>query len=35
MIIKREYTHTLKVLQDSGPSLPFEEIKIVLEHDLG
>jgi predicted unusual protein kinase regulating ubiquinone biosynthesis (AarF/ABC1/UbiB family) len=25
----------LKVLQDSAPSLPFEEIRIVVDEDLG
>lgn len=26
-----EYTEVLKVLQDSGPSLPYDEIKVVIE----
>jgi predicted unusual protein kinase regulating ubiquinone biosynthesis (AarF/ABC1/UbiB family) len=29
-----EYTTVLKVLQDSGPSIPYEEIKVVIEQDL-
>lgn len=29
----REWTDVLKVLQDSGPFVPFEEIKVVVEHD--
>lgn len=33
-MISREYTDVLKVLQDAGPSLPYEEIKIALEYDL-
>ena len=31
----KEYTDILKVLQDSGPHIPFEEIRIVVDHDLG
>ncbi|EGR31784.1 hypothetical protein IMG5_102230 [Ichthyophthirius multifiliis] len=31
----KEYTDVLKILQDSGPSIPFEDIKIVIEQDLG
>ncbi|KAL4493015.1 hypothetical protein ABPG72_020794 [Tetrahymena utriculariae] len=34
-IMPKEYTDVLKVLQDSGPSLSFEEIKVVLEKDIG
>lgn len=33
-VLPKEYTDVLKVLQDSGPSLPYDEIKIVVEHDL-
>ena len=29
----REWTDVLKVLQDSGPSLPFDEIRVVVDHD--
>mmetsp|Transcript_23125 Transcript_23125/g.26173 ORF Transcript_23125/g.26173 Transcript_23125/m.26173 type:complete len:520 (+) Transcript_23125:857-2416(+) len=33
-IMPREYIEVLKVLQDSGPSIPFDEISVVLKHDL-
>jgi len=29
-----EYTEVLKVLQDSGPSISYDEIKVVIEQDL-
>jgi aarF domain-containing kinase len=34
-VVPREFTEILKVLQDSAPSLPFEEIRIVVDEDLG
>jgi predicted unusual protein kinase regulating ubiquinone biosynthesis (AarF/ABC1/UbiB family) len=33
-IAPKEYTDVLKQLQDSGPSLPFDEIRVALDHDL-
>jgi len=33
-VMPKEYTEVLKVLQDSGPYIPFEEIRIVVDHDL-
>ena len=32
-IAPKEYVEVLKVLQDKGPSLPYEQIKIVYEDD--
>jgi predicted unusual protein kinase regulating ubiquinone biosynthesis (AarF/ABC1/UbiB family) len=32
-IAPKEYVEVLKVLQDQGPQLPFEQIKIVYEDD--
>lgn len=32
-IMPREWTDVLKVLQDSGPHVSFEEIRIVVDHD--
>lgn len=29
-----EFTEVLKVLQDSAPPIPYEDIRIVLEEDL-
>lgn len=33
-IAPKEYTDVLKVLQDKGPSLPFKDIRIAIDHDL-
>ena len=33
-VMPKEFTEVLKVLQDSGPYIPFEEIRIVVDHDL-
>jgi aarF domain-containing kinase len=33
-VVPWEFTEVLKVLQDSAPQIPFEEIKITLESDL-
>jgi len=33
-IVPKEYTDVLKVLQDKGPHLPFEEIRVAIDHDL-
>ena len=30
----KEYTETLKKLQERGAELPFEQVKVVYEHDL-
>ena len=30
-----EFTHVLKVLQDSAPPVPFDELNVVIENDLG
>ncbi len=30
-MLPKQYTEVLKVLQDSGPSLPFEKVKIILD----
>jgi predicted unusual protein kinase regulating ubiquinone biosynthesis (AarF/ABC1/UbiB family) len=32
-IAPKEYVEVLKVLQDQGPQIPFEQIKIVYEND--
>lgn len=34
-VVPKEFTEVLQVLQDSAPSLPFEEIRIVLDEDFG
>eukprot|EP00347_Sterkiella_histriomuscorum_P003302 403364806 len=34
-IAPKEYIEVLKVLQDKGPALPYEKIKIVYENDMG
>ena len=31
----KEYVNILRSLQDKGAEIPFNEIKIVFEHDLG
>lgn len=31
----KEYTDVLKVLQDSGPYISFDEIRIVVDYDIG
>ena len=31
----KEFTEVLKILQDSGPYISFEEIRIVVDNDLG
>jgi len=31
----KEYTETLKTLQERGAELPFEQVKVVYEHDMG
>lgn len=33
-VVPWEFTHVLKVLQDSAPPLPYEEMKVVIETDL-
>jgi aarF domain-containing kinase len=33
-VIPWEFVEVLKVLQDSGPSVPYDEIKVVIEEDL-
>ena len=33
-MMPKEYTDALKVLQDRGPVLPLESVKVVYEHDL-
>ena len=33
-VVPWQFVEVLKVLQDSGPSIPYEEIKIVIEQDL-
>lgn len=30
----REFTQTLRVLQDQGPQTTFEDVKIVIEHEM-
>ena len=34
-VMPKEFTEVLKVLQDSGPYIPFEEIRIVVDSDIG
>jgi len=34
-VMPHEFTDVLKVLQDSGPYIPFEEARIVVDYDLG
>lgn len=34
-VVPKEYTDVLQQLQDQAPSLPFEQIKILFEEDLG
>jgi len=34
-VMPHEFTDVLKVLQDSGPHIPFEEARIVVDYDLG
>jgi predicted unusual protein kinase regulating ubiquinone biosynthesis (AarF/ABC1/UbiB family) len=34
-VVPWEFTHVLKVLQDSAPPVPFEELNVVIETDLG
>lgn len=33
-VVPWQFTHVLKVLQDSAPSVPYEQIKVVIESDL-
>lgn len=34
-VVPWEFTQVLKVLQDSAPPIPYEQLKVAIENDLG